>query len=202
MVNTKHLIMGNKIPAEYFYTKGHGQSNYGGKGQPYEAGSYDAALNMAKIEQANVMFYTSLIPPGAEEVTRAKGVNSITWGRVIDCIMAKFNGTHGQKITASVLATAIYNDQGKFMGHFACEYAGYGSEEDAIETLLHDVTEMIERRGWGTPLSTARMRKLTKTSKGWSFKPERIHSETLKVTKKYGSVLAAICFTKYYVPIE
>lgn len=198
---SKYLIIGNKVPVEYFYTKGKGQSDYGGKGLPFEAGSYDAALNMAKIQQSNIMFYTSLIPPAAKEVSRADGLKSIQWGNVMDCIMAKMNGVRGEQITASVIATEVYNPNGEFMGHFACEYAGYGNEEDALETLLHDVSEMMQRRGWGTPTSAVKLYKKTETSKGYILKPARIHSETLKVTKKYGTVLASICFTKYAVPM-
>jgi arginine decarboxylase len=85
------LIIGNKIPHKYFYTKGSGESNYGGKGLPYEAGSYDAALTKAKIEQCNMMFYTSLLPPTSKEITRAQGLKTIKWGNVMDSIMAIMN---------------------------------------------------------------------------------------------------------------
>jgi len=37
------LILGNRIPYEYFITKGKGESNAGSAGLPYETGSYDAA---------------------------------------------------------------------------------------------------------------------------------------------------------------
>ena len=43
-------IYHSKIPYEYFVTTGEGSSNYGPKGDPFEAGSYDAALNEAKID--------------------------------------------------------------------------------------------------------------------------------------------------------
>ena len=188
---------GNKIPHKYFYTKGSGESNYGGKGLPYEAGSYDAALNKARIEQCNMMFYTSLLPPTSKEITRAQGIKTIKWGNVMDSIMAVMNGTKGQTITASIMVTQLYDPKATFMGSFACEYAGYGSETEALETLIHDIDEMIERRGWGVPKNVTKLYKLNQTSKGYKFKPARFHSKTLKIKKRFGTALSAICFTEY-----
>jgi len=195
------MHMANKIPVEYFYTKGKGESDYGGKGLPFEAGSYDAALNMAKIQNSNIMMYTSLIPPGAKEIKRDDGVKKQQWGQVMDCIMAKMNGVKGETITAAVLTTKIYDKGGKYMGTFACEYAGYGSKKNAEETLLADVSEMVERRGWGKAVEDVKLYKTSKTNKGNSFEPARLHVDSMKIKKKYGTVLSSICFTEYHYPI-
>ena len=195
------LKVGNRIPIEYFYTSGKGQSDYGGKGLPFEAGAYDAALNEAKIEQGNIVLYTSLIPPQAKEISREKAVKNQQWGEVIECILAKMNGEKGQHINASVLTTEVYNKKNVYMGTFVCEYAGYGTEKDAKTTLLYDVEEMVERRGWGKAIGSPKMHKLIKTNKGYSFRPHRFHGENLKITKKYGTALAGLCFTAYAYPI-
>ena len=49
------LVLGNRVPYEYFLTKGKGESNAGSEGLPYETGSYDAALNDAGIQNSNVI---------------------------------------------------------------------------------------------------------------------------------------------------
>ena len=195
------IKLGNRIPIEYFYTSGKGQSNYGGKGLPFEAGAYDAALNEAKIQQGNIVLYTSLIPPQAKEVNRTEALRSQTWGEVMECILSKMNGKKGEHINASVLTTEIFKPNGDFMGTFVCEYAGYGNESDALSTLLHDVEEMVERRGWGRSPGEAKMHKKMKTSKGYFFKPHRFHGEHFKITKKYGTALAGLCFTAYAFPL-
>ena len=69
--------------------------------------------------------------------------------------------------------------------------------QDAITTLLHDVTEMVERRGWGKPKNKISLKKRTITDKGYSFIPHRFHGENLKITKNFGCVLAGLCFTEY-----
>jgi pyruvoyl-dependent arginine decarboxylase (PvlArgDC) len=44
------IILGNRVPYEYFITSGKGESSAGSAGLPYETGSYDAALNDAGIQ--------------------------------------------------------------------------------------------------------------------------------------------------------
>ena len=64
--NDNNLCISNRVPYEYFLTSGKGESDAGSEGLPFETGSYDAALNVAGIQNANVMEYTSVIPTGAK----------------------------------------------------------------------------------------------------------------------------------------
>jgi pyruvoyl-dependent arginine decarboxylase (PvlArgDC) len=82
----KDIILGNRIPYEYFITSGSGQSNVGSEGLPYETGSYDEALTKAGIHNANIIEYTSVIPTGAKEITREEGLKRIQWGEVLDVL--------------------------------------------------------------------------------------------------------------------
>jgi len=50
--------IGCRIPKQYFWVIGWGESDVG-----IETGSYDAALHMAGIENYNVLLYTSVLPP-------------------------------------------------------------------------------------------------------------------------------------------
>ena len=69
-MDQRFFVLGNRVPYEYFLTKGKGESNAGSAGLPYETGSYDAALNDAGIQNSNVIEYTSVIPVGAKEITK------------------------------------------------------------------------------------------------------------------------------------
>ncbi len=67
MVNFAYV--GNRVPSKYFITHGAGESDAGSKFLPAETGSYDAALNDAGIENANIVKYTSVIPTEAKEIS-------------------------------------------------------------------------------------------------------------------------------------
>ena len=89
------IILGNRVPYEYFITTGKGESAAGSEGLPYETGSYDAALNDAGIQNTNVIEYTSVMPTEAKEISKEEGLKRIQWGEVLECIKAQSNGKKG-----------------------------------------------------------------------------------------------------------
>lgn len=196
------LILGNRIPYEYFLTKGKGESDAGSKGLPYETGSYDAALNDAGIENTNVIEYTSVIPTEAKEIARAEGLKRLKWGEVLECIKAQANGKTGSVISAAVMTTTIIDPNGKYIGGFACEYSGTGTQKDAEDSLANSIAGMIERRGYGKIKGVAQMYKNNITHTGYTIHPGKIfHFENLHIKKEHGSVFVAICFVSHKYPI-
>jgi len=58
-----HLEVGCRIPKDFFWALGWGESDVG-----IETGSYDAALTMAGIENFNILLNSSVLPPEAVEL--------------------------------------------------------------------------------------------------------------------------------------
>jgi arginine decarboxylase len=201
MIKVNHLTIGNRIPYEYFITKGKGESNAGSEGLPYETGSYDAALNNAGIENCNVIEYTSVIPTIAKEITREDGLKKIQWGEVLECIKAQANGKRGTKISAAVMTTSITDPKGNYLGGLACEYSGSGTRKEAEESLALSISGMIERRGYGNIQGITTLYKDNITDTGYKIHPGDIFEyEYLDVKEKHGSVLVAICFVSFFLP--
>jgi len=201
----KFAEVGNRIPHKFFLTTGKGASDAGSKFLPDETGSYDAALNDAGIEDANVIKYTSVVPTEAKEIPRSEGTKDIRWGEVLESIMAQTNGKTGDYISAAVMITSVKNPQGKHLGGFACEYSGSGNETDAQQSLVKSVSDMIERRGYGKSRSSDKRGEFGKaitTDKGYVYHPGShwVWSD-MTIKKDHGTVLAGICFRSYKVPI-
>ena len=197
------LILGNRVPYEFFITQGKGESNAGSKGLPYETGSYDAALFNAGIQNANVIEYTSVMPTESKEITKEEGLKRLQWGEVLECIKAQANGKRGSKISAAVITTSVTDPKGKYLGGFACEYSGSGTREEAEQSLLQSIVGMIERRGYGVMKESDKMQlyKDNVTDKGYKIHPgKNFIYEFLDVTKEHGSVFTAICFVSYKFP--
>ena len=196
-----NIVLGNRVPYEYFLTKGKGESDAGSAGLPYETGSYDAALNDAGIENANVIEYTSVIPPAAKEIPKAEGLKRLQWGEVLECIKAQANGKRGENISAAVMTTTITDPHGKYLGGFACEYSGAGSRKEAEDSLSISIAGMIKRRGFGQIRGPTKLYKKNTTDTGYVIHPGKIfHYDSLKITKEHGSVFTAICFVSYRFP--
>jgi len=195
------LTLGNRVPYEYFITKGKGESDAGSKGLPYITGSYDAALNMAGIQNTNVIEYTSVMPTISKEISREEGLKRIRWGEVLETIKAQANGDKGSKISAAVVTTSVTDPNGKYLGGFACEYSGSGSRTESEKSLLESIVGMIKRRGYGNMIHPELYKDNT-TDKGYVIHPGKIFVyDSLNVTKAHGSVLTAICFVSYKFPV-
>lgn len=195
------LILGNRVPYEYFTTKGKGESDAGSTFLPYETGSYDAALNDAGIQNCNVIEYTSVMPVEAKEISKESGLARLQWGEVLECIKAQANGKKGSKISVGVITTSVHAPSGKYLGGFACEYSGSLSRTDVEASLEKSIDGMILRRGYGSTSGGLKMYKDNITSTGHKVHPGKIFVyESLDVKKKHGSVLASICFVSYKYP--
>jgi arginine decarboxylase len=194
-------LFGNRIPYEFFLTKGKGESNAGSEGLPYETGSYDEALNDAGIQNTNIIQYTSVIPVEAKEIPLAEGLNHIQWGEVMECIKAQSDGKRGEYISAAVMTTTITDPRGKYLGGFACEYSGHGLQSDAEKSLLESIIGMIKRRGYGNLNDRTELYKDNVTDKKYIIHPGKIFLyDALKIKKEHGSVFTAICFVSYKYP--
>jgi pyruvoyl-dependent arginine decarboxylase len=198
----KDIILGNRVPYEYFITSGVGESDAGSVGLPYETGSYDEALTKAGIENANVIEYTSVIPTHACEITKEAGLKRLQWGEVLECIKAQANGPKGSFISSAVMTTTVKDPSGKYLGGFACEYSGKGTRPQAEKSLEDSITGIIERRNYGTIKGGAKLYQENITDKGYSIYPGKIFVyEGLKVNKHHGTVLTSICFVSYKFPV-
>jgi len=195
-------LLGNRIPHEYFLTSGRGESDVGSEGLPYETGSYDAALNVAGIQNANVIEYTSVLPKESVEISRAEGLKRIVWGEVLEVIKAQSNGSRNSHLSAAVMITTIHDPAGNYLGGFACEYSGAGSKKDAEESLLHSIEGMIERRGFGKIIGGSKLYHDLKTDKKYTIHAGKTFVyDSIHVQKEHGSVFTAICFVSHVYPV-
>lgn len=115
---SRYSEIGCRIPKEYFWVIGWGESDVG-----IETGSYDAALHMAGIENYNVMLYTSVLPPEAVELPHLPDIHH---GSVLEGIIAvQHTEKPGTRITAGIILAKVHrSSDGSYLGGFACEYAG------------------------------------------------------------------------------
>jgi len=182
---TKHLPtlyyeIGCRIPKEYFWVIGWGESDVG-----IETGSYDAALHMAGIEDYNVMLYSSVLPPEATELPHLPAIHH---GSVLEGIIAvQHTDKQETRITAGLLLAKVYrNSDNTFLGGFACEYAGNGSVEEADANLQEAMQQLFARRYQARYYKLEFGKSVVRT-----YKPE----------KAFGTILVGIGFASYLVPV-
>jgi pyruvoyl-dependent arginine decarboxylase (PvlArgDC) len=182
---------GCRIPTAYFATGGTGQSDEGIPPDPYETFSYDLALQVAGIENFNVVYYTSVLPPESYEVAIDTIKPYFKHGAVLEAIMAKAGSVQYDTVAAGVGRVWAVDSKGNYVGGFAAEYERIYSKQkvpsdrakkDAINQLTQSLQHELSIRG----LKQKGEMKFTVTS--------------LYIEKKYGMSLAALGFVNFIYP--
>jgi arginine decarboxylase len=177
VVLSQNVIIGNRIPKDFFMTTGHGESDI-----TIHAGSYHLALKAAGIEMCNIMTYSSIMPSIATEIEKPQ----ITHGEVMESIMAVAHSTKGIPATAGIIYGWLYDKvTGKKYGGLVCEHNGNYSKKE-IEKLLKLSLNELYINGFDDK---------------YDLKDIRLTAESFTPTKKHGTALVAICFKNYVVPI-
>jgi arginine decarboxylase len=169
------MLIGNRIPYEYFITSGIGESDI-----TIHAGSFDQALKDAGIHNANIITYSSIMPRKARKVEKKE----LEFGSVAETIMAVANGEKGQRVTAGLIIGWVYDDKNNKIGGLVAEYHGNDEEEKAKDILKECIKEMFKSR----------------FSSNYKLDNIEIYTRSFVPKKKYGTAIVAIVFVSYEYP--
>ena len=189
------LVMGNRIPAKYFVTAGAGDTDIGPGQDPWETGSYDLALLQANIGNFNVVPYTSVLPPEAEEISLQEAEKYFHHGAVIEVIMAAQNGVKGDTLTTGVGRIYVRDRATKeSIGGFAAEYEKNYQGQEIPETQAIAEAERL--------LKVSLLGEFERRYNPKQYEYYGITYETnyLYVGKKYGTSLTALAWLTYIYP--
>ncbi|MBI9034428.1 MAG: pyruvoyl-dependent arginine decarboxylase [Bacteroidales bacterium] len=174
----KGLIIGNRIPKDYFITKGKGESNIA-----IHAGSYHLALKDAGIEMGNIMTYSSILPGISQEIAKPE---HMIHGAVMESIMAVGTCNKGERVSAGIIFGMLYDKKtGEKYGGLVCENQGSFPVEEIEKNLMASLDELYTN-GF---------------DEQFDMRDIRVISDTLVPKKQYGTVLIALCFTNYFYPV-
>ncbi len=172
------LVIGNRIPKDYFITNGTGESNI-----TVHAGSYHLALKSAGIERANIMTYSSILPGIATEIEKPK---DFIHGSVMETIMAVSNGKKGERCTAGIIYGWLYNRlTNQKYGGLVCEHNGNYPVDEIRQNLSASLQELY----------------INGFEEDFELKDIDLITESFVPKKEYGSALVALCFTSYFYPV-
>jgi len=175
MNNTQ--LLGNRVPQDYFITKGAGESDI-----TIHAGSFHLALKEAGIERANIMSYSSIMPGIAREIEQPMDYEH---GEVMESILSAGNCRKGERISVGIIHGWLYHSQTQErIGGLVCERQGdYSTDE--LHEQLHLSLQELYTNGFDDD---------------YDLKDITINTESIIPTKEYGTALVAICFVNHVYP--
>ena len=172
------ILLGNRIPKDFFVTEGTGQSDI-----TVHAGSYHLALRDAGIEMCNIMTYSSILPAVANETAKPP---RLTHGSVMETIMATANANAGTRATAGIIWSWLFDKStGERHGGLVCEYNGSLPEAEAQSQLEESLQELYTN-GY---------------CQDYQLEGTRLHLRSFIPDKRFGTTLVSLCFLNYLWPV-
>jgi arginine decarboxylase len=108
------------IPGKVFFTKGVG------KHKDYLQ-SFELALRDAGIEFCNLVYVSSIFPPGAKLIPREQGVKDLRPGQITFCVMARNSTNEPNRLIASSIGLALPADQSHY--GYLSEHHSFGETD-------------------------------------------------------------------------
>ncbi|MFH1316485.1 MAG: pyruvoyl-dependent arginine decarboxylase [Candidatus Woesearchaeota archaeon] len=178
-IKSNEILIGCRIPKDFFITKGKGESDI-----TIHAGSYHLALKEAGIEMCNIMTYSSILPKIANEINKPA---KLIHGSVMETILAVSNCKKGERATSGIIFGWLYDKKtNEKYGGLVCEYNGSLSEEEAGKQLNESLKELY----------------FNGFSEDFEIKGTKLILKSFIPKKEFGTALVAMCFTNYVVPIK
>lgn len=169
----QQIIYQNRIPKDFFLTKGFGESQYSQK-----TGSFFLALKAANIENYNIISCSAFLSKESTEILK----KDLVLGSELKTIMAVCHGVKGQTIGAGIgFGWLHHKETDEKLCGIVTDFTGNVSKEIIKKRLLANLSEIY----------------LNSFHDLYLLKNIKLVSITNEVSQKFGSCLAAICFVNH-----
>lgn len=118
------------VPKKVFFTKGVGRHKE-------ELGSFEMALRDAGIEKFNLVTVSSIYPPGCKIVTRAQGLQELTPGEIVFCVMYQARSNEPNRLMAASVGLAVPADNDQY--GYLSEHKSFGETEEKSGEYAEDL---------------------------------------------------------------
>ena len=118
------------IPKRVFFTSGVGVHQH-------ELASFEAALRDAGIAKFNLVYVSSILPPGCKRVSRTYGLERLSPGEIVYCVMARIATNEANRQVVSSIGVAV--PAGDRQYGYLSEHHAYGQTDEAAGDYAEDL---------------------------------------------------------------
>jgi arginine decarboxylase len=168
-MNTQKPTQRN-VPRRIFFTRGKGVHRE-------KLASFESALRDAGIADLNLVYVSSIFPPGCRKVSVDSGLASLSPGEITHCVMARQEtNERGRRIVASI-GVAIPRDP-ELYGYLS-EHHGYGETHEQASDYAEDLAASMLATTLGIP-----------------FDPDKDYNERKEQYRMGGQIVKTQSFTQ------
>jgi arginine decarboxylase len=135
------------IPKKVFFTKGVGIHKD-------KLASFELALRDAGIEKCNLVYVSSIFPPGCEIVSKEEGVKLLKPGQITFCVMAKNETNEPNRLIASAIGLAVPTDKNTY--GYLSEHHTFGETSKKAGEYAEDLAATMLATTLGIPFESDR----------------------------------------------
>jgi len=154
-----------------FFTKGVGVAKH-------QLMSFEMALRNAGIEKFNLVCVSSILPPGCQRVTKEKGLEQLSPGEVVFCVMARNATNEPNRLIAASVGCAVPTDKTQQYGYLSEHHPCGETEQKTADTAEDLAATMLA------------------TTLGVDFDPNSAWDEREKVYKMSGKIVTTTNITQ------
>ncbi|MBD3398142.1 arginine decarboxylase, pyruvoyl-dependent [Candidatus Micrarchaeota archaeon] len=118
------------VPKRVFLTKGVGKSNT-------ELGSFEEALRDAGIAYCNLVYVSSIFPPGAKLIKKTDGIKKLDPGQIVFCVMSRISSCEPSRRIAASIGLALPKNRG--WHGYVSEHHSYGQNKQEAGDYAEDL---------------------------------------------------------------
>ena len=118
------------VPKALFLTKGVGRHKD-------RLTSFEEALRKAHIAAFNLVSVSSIFPPNCKVVTAEEGLQRLTPGEIVFCVMSRAETNENERLIAASVGLARPKDRSKF--GYLSEHHAYGQTDEEAADYAEDL---------------------------------------------------------------
>lgn len=134
------------VPTKIFFTKGLGIHKD-------RLSSFEIALRNAGIEKCNLVYVSSILPPGCKVLSRSQGLKFLKDGQITFCVMARNDTNEPNRLISSAVGVAIPKDTSHH--GYLSEHHAFGEKGEKSGEYAEDLAATMLATTIGIPFDPA-----------------------------------------------
>jgi arginine decarboxylase len=183
--NPRDTLMPSKNPVatKMFFVTGKGTHKH-------QLVSFEAALRDAGIAHFNLVYVSSIYPPGCKIISAADGLKGLKAGQIVHCVMARIDTNEPSRRITSALGLAIPAEPNQY--GYISEHHAYGISEEDGEEYAEDLAATMLATTLGIPFDAEKDYNARKEQYAMGGEIVDTTSITMAVTAEPGGVWTTV----------
>jgi arginine decarboxylase len=135
----------NFVPKKVFFVKGDGVHKD-------RLASFELALRDAGIQKCNLVYVSSIFPPGCKIIPANKGLKQLKAGQITYCVMARIETNEANRLIAAAIGLAIPHDKHAY--GYLSEHHSYGEKGSVAGEYAEDLAATMLATTLGIPFDS------------------------------------------------